>query len=72
MVESGPKPVGVASVERPAAKPVGVLTVAAAKPVGELTVLMAKPLDADWEQRVRVLALESELAELKRAKRVRR
>ena len=45
---------------------------AAAKPVGELTVLMAKPLDADWEQRVRVLALESELAELKRAKRVRR
>ena len=35
----------MASVERPAAKPVhvGVLTEAAAKPVGELTASMAKP-----------------------------
>ena len=44
LVESEPKPVGVASVERPAAKPIGVLTGAAAKPLGELTVSMAKPL----------------------------
>jgi hypothetical protein len=44
-VMSEPKPVGVASVEMPAAKPVGeLITTTAAKPVGVLTASIAKPL----------------------------
>jgi hypothetical protein len=50
-VMSEPKPVGVASVEMPAAKPLGELNMAtAAKPLGELTALIAKPLGVLFEE----------------------
>lgn len=39
-----PKPIGVASMEIPAAKPVGVLTVATAEPVGVPLAVTAKPV----------------------------
>ena len=46
---SEPKPVGVASVEISAAKPLGEPTMAAAKPLGELTASMAKPLGVPFD-----------------------